>query len=362
MTIYLSNRDGDGKTNEEGHYKFQTSVFAGNVLGADSLKVTQNSPIGMSVLVSSGQYKIDTSAGYSYTGWLSSDESVNINTADPANPRISTIVLYVDKNETTSPTPPNNPGVTKLISVDGTPSAVPTAPNNTVIQSAVGAGNPYIVLANVRVNAGVTSILNLLITDTRTQVTIGSSLVDENSLIDGSVSAGKLADSAVTTSKLANLSVTTPKIADGAVTDDKWRNGIAFYARRVAARSIAAATFTNLAADSIQYNLGGAYSNASSNGRFTAPVAGVYLFFTNLNASAVANTRAIIEIRVNGSTTYARQMDIAATRVYTTNATTFAKLNPGDYVETFVWTQVATNVASSGVSTSEFGGFLITRT
>ena len=65
MTLYLSNRDGNGKTSEEGHYKFQTAVWTGSVLGSSALAVTQNSPLGMSVLVAPGQFKIDTTSDYS---------------------------------------------------------------------------------------------------------------------------------------------------------------------------------------------------------------------------------------------------------------------------------------------------------
>lgn len=202
MTIYLSNRDGNGKTNEEGHYKFQTAVFSGNALGANALKVRENSPLGRNVIVGAGQYKIDTSLGYSYTGWNTADEVVAIGTADPANPRITSIVAYVDKAAATSPTPPNNPGVAKLLAVNGTPSAVPTAPNSTTIQSAVGAGNPYTILAEVRVNAAATTIANVNITDVRSQVLVGSSLVGTSSIATGSVTTAKLADGAVTASKL----------------------------------------------------------------------------------------------------------------------------------------------------------------
>jgi len=230
MTTYLSNRDGNGKTSEEGHYKFPTSLFSGNVLGSTSLLVKQNSPLGRNVLVSAGQYKIDTSTGYSYTGWISSDELVAISTADAANPRITTIVAYVDKNATTSASPPNNPGITKLMAVNGTPSAVPTAPNSTVIQAAVGSGNPYIILANVTVAASASQIVNANIADARIQIIAGPGLVGSASLQDGSVTTSKLPDSAVSTAKLANTSVTTAKIGDAQVTAAKietqqaWQN------------------------------------------------------------------------------------------------------------------------------------------
>lgn len=133
MTLYLSNRDGNGKTSEEGHYKFQTAVWKGQILGATAMLVKQNSPLAMNVLVSTGQFKIDTPENYSYTGWNTSEVAVAVATADPANPRISTIVAYVDRAASTAPSPPNNPGIVKLIAVNGTAGALPTAPNDTAI-------------------------------------------------------------------------------------------------------------------------------------------------------------------------------------------------------------------------------------
>lgn len=136
MTLYLSNRDGNGKTNEEGHYKFTTAVFVGNVLDDTSLKVTQNSTPNMSVLVAAGQFKIDTT-GYSYTGWNNVSTAVAINTANPANPRITSVIVYVDKGASTFASPPNNPGIVKFTTVDGTPAASPVAPSAGTIQTGV---------------------------------------------------------------------------------------------------------------------------------------------------------------------------------------------------------------------------------
>ena len=172
MTLYLSNRDGNGKTSEEGHYRLQTALLSGNTLQSTSLAVTQNSPTGLSVLVAPGDFKIDTTSGYSYTGWNNISTAVTITTADPSNPRITTIVAYVDKGASTSASPPNNPGIIKFMAVNGTPQAVPVAPIDATIQTAVGAGNPFIAIADVRVNAGATSILNTHITDRRAPITL----------------------------------------------------------------------------------------------------------------------------------------------------------------------------------------------
>ena len=159
MTLYLSNRDGDGKTNEEGHFRLLSRLLEGSTLTATDFEVTQNSPLGLSVLVSPGDYRLETAAGYSYMGWSNDNEEISL-TADPSNPKISVIALYVDKGEATSAAPPNNPGITKLMAVDGTPSGSPSAPSGAAIQSAVGSGNPYIVLASVLIGAAVTQITN----------------------------------------------------------------------------------------------------------------------------------------------------------------------------------------------------------
>jgi microcystin-dependent protein len=182
MTVYLSNRDGNGKTNEEGHYRLLSRMTEGQALESDDLLVVQNSPLGLSVLVQAGDYKIDTSAGYAYMGWIDANTAVTITTPDPSSPRITAIVLYVDKGATTSASPPNNPGIAKLMAVNGTAAGSPTAPSNTTIQSAVGAGNPFIRLANVTVGAAVTQITNADIADTRTRIKLSNNVLENSSL------------------------------------------------------------------------------------------------------------------------------------------------------------------------------------
>lgn len=181
MTIYLSNRDGNGKTSEEGHYKFQTAVYQGNVLGENDCKVSETTPASLQVSVSVGQFKIDTT-GYSYTGWINNAATVSVDTPDAANPRITTIVLYVDKDAATSPSPPNNPGVVKLASIDGTPSATPVAPNDTTIRDEIGIQNPFIRLATINVAALASSVTNADITDVRVPVTIDEDIIKRSPL------------------------------------------------------------------------------------------------------------------------------------------------------------------------------------
>lgn len=183
MTIYLSNRDGDGKTNEEGHYRLLSRVLSGQVLEPTDLQVTENSPLGLSVLVNPGDYRLEVPAGYAYQGWIDSAASVTITTPDSSNPRITVIVLYVDKSATTSAAPPNNPGIAKLMAVNGSPSSTPTTPSDAAIQTAVGASNPFMKLAAVRVGAAVTQITNSNITDLREEITLNDSILSPTSIL-----------------------------------------------------------------------------------------------------------------------------------------------------------------------------------
>lgn len=183
MTLYLSNRDGNGKTSEEGHYRLQTRVYEGGILHVNDLKVTQNSPLGMSVLVATGDFRIDTSSGYAYTGWNTTSTVVTITTADPANPRITSIVLYIDKAATTSASPANNPGIPKFMAVNGTAASVPTAPNGATVQSAVGSGNPYMVLANVTIPAAGTQATNANISDQRVRMKVTPDLLNGTDIL-----------------------------------------------------------------------------------------------------------------------------------------------------------------------------------
>ena len=77
--------------------------------------------------------------------------------------------------------------------VAGTPAGSPSRPSNGTVDTAVS-NNPYIDLADIRVNAGVTQITDADITDTR--VLVGAPIAD------GSVTTAKVADGSVTSTKI----------------------------------------------------------------------------------------------------------------------------------------------------------------
>lgn len=167
MALGTSNRDG-GKTSESGHLRALMKGFNAEVL--TGLAVSQRGAgANMSVDVAIGDAIIPRSDGtYGHPSFNDAVYNQAITTADPSNPRRDIIVMYIDYGETPSTGVSNNTnGVVKITAVAGTPAGSPSDPNDAAIQSAVGASNPFVKLARVRVAAGATSITNSVIDDLR---------------------------------------------------------------------------------------------------------------------------------------------------------------------------------------------------
>jgi hypothetical protein len=135
------------------------------IIGSSSLAVTQNSPANMSVLVASGWAAIvgttQSNMG-TYVAYNDASLSGTITTANPSNPRIDLVCLTINDAYYTGSL--NN--VTLNI-VAGTPASSPSVP-------ATPANS--IVLAQVAVGAGVTSITTANITDKRVATTTNLSI------------------------------------------------------------------------------------------------------------------------------------------------------------------------------------------
>jgi len=130
------------------------------IIKSTSLAVTQNSPVGMSVIIASGWAAIvgTTQANMgTYVGYNDAATVVAITTANPTNPRIDLICATVNDAYYTGST---NNIVFQVIA--GTPAGSPVAP-------ALPANS--ISLATVDVAAGALSIVTGNITDTRVLVT-----------------------------------------------------------------------------------------------------------------------------------------------------------------------------------------------
>ena len=168
MSLATSNRDG-GRTSESGHLRAIQKVITGEVL--TGLNVSQRSAgANMSVDVAIGDAIIPRADGtYGHPAWNDAVYNQVIATADVSNPRRDIIVMYIDYATTPSTGVSNNTnGVVKIKAVAGTPAGSPADPTDAAIQSSVGASNPYVKLARVRVAAGASSITNSVIDDLRT--------------------------------------------------------------------------------------------------------------------------------------------------------------------------------------------------
>ena len=171
MSLGTSNRDG-GRTSESGHLRPLLKAFKAQVL--TGLQVSQRGAgANMSVDIAIGDAIIPRSDGtYGHPAWNDATYNQVIATADVSNPRRDIIVMYIDYGQTPSTGVSNNTnGVVKIKSVAGTPAGSPVDPTDVAIQSSVGAGNPFIKLARVRVAAGTSSITNSVIDDLRIMAT-----------------------------------------------------------------------------------------------------------------------------------------------------------------------------------------------
>jgi hypothetical protein len=206
MSKLVFNRDG-GKTDEFGHLISLMRFMQGEVI--EGLLVAANGSPNMTVNVPYGTAAIPTGSGatgYRYFVGLDATESVAIPTANGSNPRNDLIVLWVDKAVTPSQSFTNNSNnMLKISVVSGAPASTPADPSGATIQAAIGAGNPYIILARVLTGAGVTQINSGNITDLR-------SLTGITRLLTNQILTAHITDLNVTTAKLAANAVTAAKM------------------------------------------------------------------------------------------------------------------------------------------------------
>lgn len=146
---------------------WENELFGGNAVASPTaLKVGTGS--GMTVSVGEGNALIDTGDDYSRRVALTESVSVTLDQADTSLPRNDLIVIYVDMAVAPVQTVQDNTnGILKVVAVKGTPASSPSDPDAGTIQQTIGAGNPYMTLASIRVNAGASAISSGNITDKR---------------------------------------------------------------------------------------------------------------------------------------------------------------------------------------------------
>lgn len=229
---YVAYRDNNSWTSERGASKFLDILFKSGSLGkGDSgcvftgFKVTANSPADMSVIVKAddsqdnnedSHCKIDYD-NYAYLGWMDSDYRLTLAGSSQSLNRISYVVLYIDRTVefVEGDHIIESPSVMKIIEVPGSEASSPTPPTLTQIQSAVGINNPYIIIAEIRINANTAAINNSMITDRRIKASFsGDITMDPSNTWATGVYA---ADSARTKTRIVvtGPSASTPKAIPG---------------------------------------------------------------------------------------------------------------------------------------------------
>lgn len=191
------------------------------IINSSSLAVTQNSPVGMSVIIAGGWAAIvgTTQANMgTYVGYNDAPTVVAITTANPTNPRIDLICMTVQDAYYTGA---QNNVIFQVVA--GTPAGSPVVPSTPANS---------IALAEVAVAAGALSITTGNITDRRVLVTTNipetgdiSAVVAGTGLSGGGTSGSvtlaintAVTADLTTTQTLTNKTLTAPTVTNGTFT------------------------------------------------------------------------------------------------------------------------------------------------
>lgn len=149
---------------------FENAAYGNCVANVNSLKVSAAS--GMTARIAPGDGIISTPNSGKR---IQSDavETVTISAANATFNRIDSVVVYIDSAVAPSTAVIDNVNnILKFAVVAGTASGNPVAPNEATIQAAIGAGNSYMVLADIIVPSGVTSVNTATFIDRRHVATL----------------------------------------------------------------------------------------------------------------------------------------------------------------------------------------------
>lgn len=197
MTRKVFNMNG-GRHSQAALSAFINALYGTSV--ANGLNVTVSGGTGLKVVVKAGTGNIDTGLGYGHMVQADSDETITLAAASPSLPRNSLIVGFIDKAVAPTTTVVDNiNGIFKIKEIAGTPAASPQDPPASVIQSGVGATNPYIILGRVHVSANATSLAQSMITDMRKLVGLP---FNAEYIADGTVTGDKLAQKTVSANNI----------------------------------------------------------------------------------------------------------------------------------------------------------------
>lgn len=191
MALGFPNSNG-GRTTDSALFHALGNAFVGSWISG--FRVRQASPVGMNVLIGGESGVPDDllvrdamSATFPVSNLSTQPVQASVTTANSANPRIDAVVIYIDTNVAASQTVANNENRTKAIVVPGTPATNPSAPTPSQIKARIGASNPYEIIAEIRVNAGTTTILDSVITDRRNPATLADGRINRAEMFKNGV-------------------------------------------------------------------------------------------------------------------------------------------------------------------------------
>ena len=191
MALGFPNSNG-GRTTDSALFHALGNAFVGSWISG--FRVRQASPVGMNVLIGGESGIPDDllvrdamSATFPVSNLSTQPVQASVTTANSANPRIDAVVIYIDTNVAASQTVANNENRTKAVVVPGTPATNPSAPTPSQIKAKIGASNPYEVIAEIRVNAGTTTILDSVITDRRNPATLADGRINRAEIFKNGV-------------------------------------------------------------------------------------------------------------------------------------------------------------------------------
>ena len=172
-------------------------------LNANSLKVSQRAAgANMSVDIAAGDAHLELpSTSYSFWVWTDAVTNLAVAAANTTNPRYDTIVAWADTSVTTTANV-NSPGSFKFKVIAGTPAGSPNVVNDAAIQADLGSGTAWIRLADVLRPAGVDSVTNGNISDTRSAIRLRALIAPD------AIDSAQIKNDAVTAAKISNAAST----------------------------------------------------------------------------------------------------------------------------------------------------------
>lgn len=251
---------------------FENAMFGSCVATASDFMATAGT--GMNVSLSAGNGLISTGTGFARRIASDAVNAIAITTA-ASTARIDAIVAYIDNSVTpTTSVVDNTNDVLKFTAVAGTAAATPSAPSAATIQSAIGAGNPYMVLWEVTIPANATALTNATFTDKRNIATIAS-LKSELDAFKASLTLTDFnsSDSVGTVSNItwSTKEITLAQSADGST--------FKFYGRIYATNATSSSrSITSVAIPGLSDRYGratGLYLNSTPDSAFTISPAGI---------------------------------------------------------------------------------------